>query len=352
MAYVVREANVMKDCEIMLNLLKNNRSRENFSYEKRFKWIYQDNPDGKAIPWIIWEEESKIPVGFTAVFPRRILVNGREEICWNCGDFSIEPKYRSLGVALQLRKEAKKEVNNGRVLFLYAHPNDRMKIIHQRAGHQQLGCMRRYALPLRMDSYFERKFNSKLLGKVIAFPFNQILNLRIALDRRTTHLHVVQLDKPEFNNQHEELFLELAKKYSIIGVRDKTYLNWKYLENPNHCYSLINFFSGKQLIGYIIFSKSDLVIEMVECIVFPEELAKDVLIYFLKTIKSTFPEADSVSVVTFETNPIVKTLKQLRFQYRDDATSSVITYTSDGSELSRKIYDKSSWFLSVGDRDA
>lgn len=352
MAYVVREADVMKDCGIMLNLLKNNRIRENFSYEKRFKWIYQDNPDGKAIPWIIWEEGSQIPVGFTAVFPRRILVDGREETCWNCGDFSIEPKYRSLGVALQLRKEAKKEVDNGKVPFLYAHPNDRMKIIHQRAGHLQLGYMHRYALPLRADGYFERKLNSKLLGKVIAFPFNLILNLSIALNGKTTHLEVVLLDTPEFNNQHEELFLELAKKYPIIGVRDKKYLNWKYLENPNYRYSIMNFFYGGQLTGYIIFSKSDLVIEVVECIVFPEELVKDVLIYFLKTIKSTFPEAVSVSMVTFETNPIVKPLNQLRFQYRDDATSSVITYTSVGSELSRKIYDKGNWFLSVGDRDA
>ena len=352
MSYVVREADVIKDRGIMLSLLKNNRTRENFSYEKRFKWIYQDNPDGKAIPWIIWEKESNIPVGFTAVFPRRILVNGKEELCWNCGDFSIEPKYRSLGVALQLRKEAKKEVNDGKVPFLYAHPNDRMKIIHQRAGHQQLGYMHRYALPLRLDSYFESKLNNNLLGKAVAFPLNQILSLMLALNKKGNHLDAVMLDSPEFNNQHEELFLELAQRYPIIGVRDKVYLNWKYADNPNHRYLLMNFFSNKQLIGYIIFSKSDLVFEIVECIVFPDEQVKDVLIHFLKSIKDRFPETASVSVVTFETNPIVKVLRQLRFQQRSDATSSVITYTKAESGLGKNVYDKDNWYLSVGDRDA
>lgn len=351
MSYVVNEADVVRDREIMLDLLKNNRTRENFSYEKRFKWIYEENPDGKAIPWIIWEKENNIAVGFTAVFPRRILVNGEEKVCWNCGDFSIEPKYRSLGVALQLRKEAKKGVMDGEVPFLYAHPNDRMKVIHLRAGHQQLGCMHRYALPLRLDRYFRNKLKNEPLGKAVAFPFNQVIDLNLSLSGNK-NLNAVLVDKPEFNDQHEELFLEFARKYSIIGVRDRVYLNWKYLENPNHHYFLMNFFSGDKRVGYVIFTKNDFVIEIVECIVFPDDWMKDVLAHFIRKIKRTFSDAMSVSVVTFETNPIIPILKQLKFQYRNDATTSVITFANPKSELDPNIYNKDSWYLSVGDRDA
>ena len=352
MSYIVCEADVVKDREIMLNILKDNRTRENFSYEKRYNWIYQNNPDGKAIPWIIWEEKNKIPVGFTAVFPRRMLVNGEEEICWNCGDFSIEPKYRSLGIALQLRKEAKKEVENGRVSFLYAHPNDRMKIVHLKAGHQQLGYMHRYSLPLRMNDYFQTKLNSELLAKAIAVPVNQVLNMNLLFHRKKVRLESVLFEIPEFNDQHEKLFWEFAKSYSVIGVRDKTYLNWKYLENPNFQYMLMNFFSGKKLIGYIVFSKNDFVIRIVDYIVFPEELMKNVLLSFLRKVRRVFSKVTSVSVVTFETNPIVKILKQLNFQYRTDATSTVITYTKPESMLNQIIYSKDNWYLNVGDRDA
>lgn len=352
MPYIVKEADVLKDREIMLNILKSNRSGSDSFYEKRYDWTYLNNPDGKAIPWIIWEEKKSIPVGFTAVFPRRMLIDGKETIGWNCGDFSIETKYRSLGIAMQLRKEAKKEVDNGRVSFLYAHPNDRMKVVHLKAGHHQLGFMHRFALPLRMNSYFRDKINNEVVANAVALPANQLLKFNLALRKRNTKLEAIFYNTPEFYDRHEELFEKLAKTYRVIGLRDKTYLTWKYVTHPNFEYMLMEFFSGEELVGYIIFSMNDVVVKIVDYIVFPETLLQDILILFLQKIRTIFTEIASVSVVTFDSNPLVKIMKQLKFQYRDDATSAVIIYANPDSKINDIVTRKENWFLGLGDRDA
>lgn len=336
----------------MLNILKNNRTGSDSFYKRRYDWIYLNNPDGKAIPWIIWEDTKSIPVGFTAVFPRRMLIDGKETICWNCGDFSIETKYRSLGIAMQLRKEAKKEVDNGRVSFLYAHPNDRMKVVHLKAGHHQLGLMHRYALPLRMNNYFQDKLNNEILANMAAIPVNQLLKLNLVLRKRNAKLETLFYDIPKFNEKHENLFSALAEKYRVVGIRDKTYLTWKYIAHPNFRFMLMDFYSGEELVGYIIFSMHDSVVNIVDCVVHPEDLLQDILILFIKKINNIFPETISISAVTFEYNPLTKAMKQLNFQYRDDATSAVITYASSDSKLNTILYQKDNWFLSVGDRDA
>jgi hypothetical protein len=350
--YIVKKADVLRDREIILEILKKNRSRENYSYEDRYDWIYLRNPDGNAIPWIIWNQEKGIPVGFTAVFPRRVLVEGKEEVCWNCGDFSIETKYRSLGVALQLRREAKKEVEGGKVDFLYAHPNDKMAVIHLKAGHERLGFMKRYALPLRIDDYLQTRFQNRLLFKIMTLPGNLLLNMNLLFRKQKHSLDYTLHQIPKFETRHTDIFYEFAKKHRIIGIRDTVYLNWKYLDNPNYQYSLVEFYYKDKFVGYVLFSDHDSVVGIVECIVHPEEFVYDALLLFIKLIRKAFPGKSSISTVTFENNYTIPFLRKLNFQYRDDATSSVITYANPDSGLKDFIYNKDSWFMSIGDRDA
>jgi hypothetical protein len=74
--YVVKEADIRRDKEILLNIIRANRTRQEFPYEKRYNWLYFENPYGPATAWIIWDETKEYPAGFTAVYPRKMLVKG------------------------------------------------------------------------------------------------------------------------------------------------------------------------------------------------------------------------------------------------------------------------------------
>ena len=43
-----------------------------------------------------------------------------------------------------------------------------------------------------------------------------------------------------------------------MGVRDRTFLNWRYLKNPARTYTLYRALENGEMIGYLILRKVDL----------------------------------------------------------------------------------------------
>ena len=170
MGIVIREADLIKERETILGALNENRKREvGFN---RYNWLYLDNPFGQAKAWLAVCDQTGDIAGVTAVFPRLMDVAGQAVMCWNCGDFSINKKFRTLGAAVKLRSEATKNVNKGVIPFLYAHPNDRMKAVHLRVGHTCLGEMVRYARVLQIDSYVGKTLRGTWITKGLGWGLN------------------------------------------------------------------------------------------------------------------------------------------------------------------------------------
>ena len=81
-----------------------NATRRDPIDESRFDWMYRSNPDGPAVLWSVRETGSADLAGFTVALPRRMIVDGELRSAWNCADFSMDPRYRTLGPAIKLRR--------------------------------------------------------------------------------------------------------------------------------------------------------------------------------------------------------------------------------------------------------
>ncbi|RMF57187.1 MAG: hypothetical protein D6748_11700 [Calditrichaeota bacterium] len=347
MGYFVREADIHQEKDVLLNLLTANRDRKNYPYEKRYDWLYLNNPYGEAIAWIIEDDKNHTPVGFTAVYPRMMLVNNQEMLVWNCGDFSIDRRFRTLGIALKLRKAAKNCVEKGEVPFLYAHPNDRMVHIHLKAGHQKIALMKRYALLINIAKVLRDKPFGAGISKII----NPVLKGGLRFKNRKLGEFEIQRAKDAiFDHRYREICEELSKKYAIIGLRDETYLKWKFSDHPVFNYSVFNYYQQNKLKGYIIYTIEGDTVYLIE-IVATQEFQKALLSTFIHTILTEYPEVYSVSTIQQEFNPVIPTLHEIGFRFRDDATSSVIAYTAN-PQLADFVFDGKQWFMNVGDRDA
>jgi len=350
MKYIVKQADLLADRDRMLNILKNNRTRDASHYEKRYDWIYLDNPDGQAIPWIIWDAEKGIPMGFTAVFPRRMFVKGKILTCWNCGDFSIEKNFRTLGIALQLRKEAKRAVDDGRVPFLYAHPNNRMAVVHLRAGHKQLAFMKRYALPIRLSKYLRRKPMLEEITATIVDPL--ILNLLKMKYHKLGDYEVYFSKELKFSDAHLGICEHLNKHFPVIGLRDTKYLAWKYKNNPINQYYLYNYYENSLLVGYIIYFIQRNVLNLSEIVAkYNINIQRRMFSTFLYHVIKKYRDVQVISTIVQEFNPVIPALMDLGFKYRNDATTPVITYTAD-EDLKPIVLDGNKWFMNLGDRDS
>ena len=67
------------------------------SDNRRYDWLYLENPDGPARVWIAYDTDEKKVVGSGGAIPRRISVGGSELLACIMADFWIDPQIESFG---------------------------------------------------------------------------------------------------------------------------------------------------------------------------------------------------------------------------------------------------------------
>jgi hypothetical protein len=347
MAIVIREADLIEDQNLLVRTLNQNRAR--ITDERRYRWLYLDNPFGKAKAWIAIDDRKGAIAGFTAVFPRVMNIDGKEMLCWNCGDFSINQSYRTLGVAVQLRSAATRIVNEGRVPFLYAHPNDRMKIVHLRAGHKVIGQMVRFAIPLRIDRCLPPLPGMSWASSGLAWASNTLRSISKQSRRSKQSFRAEIFEGFAADAPFNSVLEEVRGRLPIFGLRNYEYLNWRFGMNPLvQLHTLLLYRTG-QLVGYAFYSFKDEAMYINDMFCLPEQDVSDALITCL-TNTGWDQRARAVSVTLMESNPLIQSLVRTGYLRRPE-TSSVIVHAAPGLPWGPMLQDKTNWFMTVGDRD-
>jgi hypothetical protein len=338
MPIVIRQADLNQDLGDIAETL--NSSFQCHLGLDRFQWLYQRNPDGPAISWLALDEGSGQIVGTTAVCPRRVRIGGtgRDVIAWNCCDFSIRSRYRTLGTAIKLRRAARAGVDAGQSHFLYAHPNERMLAVHLQVGHYPLGKMVRHAKPLRTSSGLRSvdKAASIALRVMGARPWRHTSDETELVDMWP----VAALD---------DLFDAASRRLgTTVVVRDGRYLDWRFRQNPMERSEMIVTRRRGRLTGYLLFTLKEEV-----------GLVKDWLAIDPPAVDALFRsliaemrrrDAPSISVTALESHPDLARLTALGFLRRRDSTTAVV-YANAGLAESNMVTNPSNWYMTLGDRD-
>ena len=147
----------------------------------RFNWLYLDNPHGKARAWIAYDAaKSDQIVGAAAAFPRRMYVHEGEDLAWVLGDFCFDPKYCSLGPALQLQRTLFNQVDSGEMSFWYDFPSQKMMAVYRRFHIEPCDQIIRLARPLRVDGKVKHSVQSDVHRKVLTLGGNTLLRVPAA----------------------------------------------------------------------------------------------------------------------------------------------------------------------------
>ena len=352
MAIIIRDAEVRRDRKRLMDCLLRNRSRyqDDAKLQRRFEWAYDDNPHGEGRAWLAIDQASDKVVGYTSAYPRHVTVNGDTVIGWNCSDFSIDQKYRTLGVAIKLRRAAKECVDRGEFPFIFAHPNDRMRVVHDKVGHHDIGSMVRYALLLRLDKMLAAVAGDNLLSRGLATLANPVVKfVHLSKNGKKTRYKFRAPVENCFGEEYDKLFARVKNRYPVIGNRDAAYLTWRFLRNPLYTARSFRMEDGPDLKGFILFTVERNVAHVCDLLVEGggEEmrLLTGAFIHYLH--ESGFC---TISLRLHDHNPFLFCAQSLGFHYRDDATSAAIAYCSPGS-MNASVLDGRNWFMTVGDRD-
>ena len=318
--------------------------------QRRYEWLYRENPDGNAVLWSIRKAKTAEMAGFTVVLPRRMIVDGAPRLCWIGADFSIYPKYRSLGVAMKLRRAAKTAIDEGRASFLYAHPNERMQIIHEKVGHAPVGTMVRYAKPLRFDPYLRKRLGDHWLSTAVGKLCESVTRLRSREGKDLPSCSTRLVESPRFDDRFDRLFEQAATCRRVIGVRDSRYLDWRYTRNPLYKTHALLAEDGDRLIGYALFVLGqDGVVQVKDVFAAQHDSVERDLIGAL-IAQARRDSRTSISIAILEGHPIADTLGEFGFVRRPDC-SQMVSYAPPDSPLHDVLREARSWLICVGDRD-
>jgi hypothetical protein len=315
----------------------------------RFDWLYRGNPDGEAILWSVRDAAEGALAGFTVALPRRIYVDGTVRRCWNCADFSMLARYRTLGLAIKLRRAARESVDSGEADFLYAHPNPRMQVIHEKVGHQPIGRMTRFAKLLRSGDYLKRRLKRPLLAGALSRVADPVLKLTSRERRHRIRHEVSVVSGLRFDERFDALSLEAATVRRVIGARDAAYLNWRYADNPLYTTDAVLVENQGRLIGYALFTVDDDTVHLKD--LFPVTdagVVRDLLARLIRACRDR--RMSSISTVMLEGHPAQRWLEEFGFARRAEG-SFMFGYAPEDSDLRDVLLNPASWFATAGDRD-
>lgn len=344
MAYKVVEADLSKDKEEIINLWRRNFPGSSRP-EKRFDWIFGQNPYGPAKCWLLMSEKDHAFVGCATLIPRRIYINGTHVMVGIVADTVMDQRHRTMGPSLMLQRAAISEFEKGNVKFIIGFPNKLSEAVNIRAGYKIMGNYVRMVKVFRSEKKLGELTNthlSKIISPIIDFG----LNLDKYFRKRGDKLEKVSFEEVEsFDDRFDELWERFSKEDLVIGERSRLYLNWRYTQYP---YGDFKVFCARNernnLLGYIVFRMDNNEVFISD--IFSHKLNDVILYNFLERFRNE--HVDSTAIGLVDNDYFVKLFKRSVFLKRENIGNIVLYCDGD---LRKLLGNPLNWYLFYGDTD-
>ena len=347
MSYSILKADLKKNRDDIVALLKRNFIDVP---DERYRWIYEENPSGPASCWVAKKEDNV--VGVTALFPRKILMDGTPLLAGIAGDFSVDKGHRSLGPALLLQKAAISECREGKFIILYGFPNKQSELVLLRAAYRILGDVLRMTKLLESYHQIKKVIDIPLITRMISKPVDLIMR-STPKEKYYNNSNQYSCEVLSFfDHRFDTLWEKASSRFSIIGERSSSYLNWRYNRSPHHDYSIFALIHKEDgsIFGYIVFHYDT------EARTYIDDLLAIDMEETLEVLLSEFisfqrkEKINSISIRYTGANALVTKLKEFGFVLRGKEGRMVV-YSSPDSPFLPSLLAKDNWFLLPGDND-
>lgn len=341
----VREIDVGRESDVLLPVLRENLPGH--EDDRQFRWLYLDNPYGKARAWLAFDEADGSAVGAAAAFPRLMRVDDEDVLCWNLGDFAIAPDRRSLGPAVALQRACLRDVLDGRVPFAYDHPSCNMMAVYRWLKIAETGSAVRHARLLKADDLVERRLGVGRGSRLVAWVGNAVLAMT-DLRPHASAAHRVRPLEDAFGPEFADLERRVRGRHRVFGARTPEYLNWRYRAIPDRRHDVLVAEREGSLAGYLVLRRYSRSASIVDLFGEPEPtVAASLVRAVLDTLRGT--DVQTLSFPVLETSPLVPLLRRWAFRPRERA--NFVVSTRPGSPLAGIVADPLNWFHTDGDRD-
>lgn len=256
MPEVILSHSFYKDCADELIEFRN-ANRETVRDIGYLDWRYNLRPV-ELKPVIVWAKSaSGEAIGSLSVVPHSYCSDGACGAVGVLGDISVAQKWRSKGVARQMLEYLFEVDQIRRLKFCVVLPNELASKPLERTGWKELSRLERYVKILDPGMFLRKRLKSAALCAALSPLLGLLLKIMTyATCPGRSHDYTAEvLSAPDA--RFDALWCEVEKSGTIIGRRDREFLNWRFAGHPLQNYSFFCISIGDRLAGYAVYRFSD-----------------------------------------------------------------------------------------------
>ena len=230
------------------------REQYNQEYiEKRkqiFKWITEENPHKNGVATYFVMLDGERVVGMHGHMPLVFSIFGKKQQCCLAHDDLLSMDYRGKGLGKIMLKGTVEKSHSFAGALWFNEPNYRLYI---KSGWLDVPNLHSFVKIFDPGAFLESKIKSRAIRKILSWAFKKIMQFKslFAFSHKGKGIIIMEID--EFDDAFDILFDEIAPRFGIMVVRNRHYLNWKFMKKPFNNYKRYAAFDNQgELSGYMI----------------------------------------------------------------------------------------------------
>jgi GNAT superfamily N-acetyltransferase len=313
-----------------------------------WQWMCRNGPDGPAIIWLADTGEEII--GHHALLPLRVKIG--DQVCKCCIGFDAmtHPDYQRRGVLASVDAKLGEAAEEKGVNFSFGMATTRIFPVYTKLQALVVCVPPLLVRVVNWGRVLKYRFKVPVpVGNLFGYFRDRLLSRSSRL--RDTGIAVEQIQS--FDERFDDLWQKASEIAPIMIVRDRSYLNWRYVEKPENKYVMFAARRQREIVGYIVVMlvSFDLLRgEIIDLLTVPGE---DIVTEELVNRAIGYLREEGAEVVTclmLPDTPYYRTLRKMGFICRSSGLQLGVRLrkTNLSSEF---ITNPRNWYYVLGDRD-
>lgn len=317
-------------------------------------WQYKDLPSGKSFVYAAWDGDKII--GYYHVPAYKCSINGEEKLIGNIQDVAVNPNFRGVGLFRQLAEFANADLDASEVDLIYTFPNDKsIRTFLKYNNFKQVSRVPAYIRPVKAGGILKSKINLFGLEQIPGWIADQTINLF----SKSINIPDASVETAtEISDDLETLFTEYNSSFENHLVRDKAWLDWRYLKSVRGKHHILALRESGKLTAAVVL-KEDEMLGNPSLLIMDFAYSKgkeESLLYLINQVRKRQELTDFRSNLIFVSGlaPALSLLSSIGFfKIPEKVNPRVLNLlTRSSSNLQESSLEKeNNWLLTLGDWD-
>lgn len=339
----------------LMKAVHSERKYEREKWMRWWKWMYMDNPAGDSRIWVA-DHDGEI-VGTRSVILVKMKIAGEIVLSSQNTDLMTHPDYRRQGIFSALEKKSFSQLKDEGIYITYSFPSKMSYPGYMKSGEFfDICALQTLIKPLNLRSILKKRIKDNFLLKictVIGIIFIGIFYRT----KKPPEIGGLTISKiVSFDDHINDFWDNISHDQEIITVREKEYLNWRYVNIPDVKYTIYLAEKEEKICGYIVLGCVKIQGLILGCIFDVIALLdQDDVIHCLISKAIEYFEMEKVDIIycrMIANKQLRKIFRKIGFISPHFIFQNKFIVRINSPKIS-EVYlkDKKNWFIQIGDSD-